>query len=144
MTAPTTPATRMTPTTDRLPVRDWAAVYLHAIDAALDGQDGYYVWSTSDGSNVCDECQDLDGEQFEDLADADFPAHPNCNCTLSFVRLRGRSKKQRALARRRSKLRAKKRREIKAEEKAAAKKRRVARERAAKRKAAKQKTKKRK
>jgi len=41
-------------------------------------------WVT-DGSNVCDDCDELDGEQIDfmdDFDDGDPPKHPNCGCVL--------------------------------------------------------------
>ena len=100
----------------------------HAIDAKRGGVDGYYVWHTDQDSNVCDECEDLDGEQFESLDD--FPdTHPNCRCVTEFVRVAGRTAKQKASARRRSRAKAVARRKAKAEEQ------RKAKQRAKKRKA---------
>lgn len=44
-----------------------------------------YEWFTEADSHVCATCRALDGVQFSDLdstADAPYPAHTGCRCTL--------------------------------------------------------------
>lgn len=53
---------------------------------------GYYIWHIDDASNNCDECLELDGEQFDSLDDLP-DTHPNCNCTVEFVRVEPKKRK---------------------------------------------------
>ena len=43
-----------------------------------DDGEGPYLWTAED--DACDECQDLDGEIFDEMPER---PHPNCNCDIS-------------------------------------------------------------
>ena len=43
-----------------------------------DDGEGPYLWTAED--DACDECQDLDGEIFDEMPER---PHPNCNCNIS-------------------------------------------------------------
>lgn len=42
-----------------------------------------YVWVAED--DACDECQDLDGTEYESPDDAPLPLHPNCKCSIEEI-----------------------------------------------------------
>lgn len=60
------------------------------------GSGGVYVWESSGG---CDDCDALDGAEFDDFEDIP-DSHPNCECEITFV---SRSKKRRPSKKTRSK-----------------------------------------
>lgn len=42
-----------------------------------------YVWVTEDGA--CDDCQAMDGTEYDNPDDASIPLHPNCKCSIEEV-----------------------------------------------------------
>ena len=42
-----------------------------------------YVWVAEDGA--CDECQDLDGTEYDSLDDVPASPHPNCQCRIEAI-----------------------------------------------------------
>ena len=44
-----------------------------------------YVWRSELGENTCDECESMDGEEFESDEDIPPKPHPNCKCEVVIV-----------------------------------------------------------
>ncbi len=42
-----------------------------------------YVWVTEDGA--CEDCQALNGSEYESEDDAPYPLHPNCQCSIEMI-----------------------------------------------------------
>lgn len=41
-----------------------------------------YVWHTANDDSVCEECQDLEGTEYENLADISDDLHWGCRCHI--------------------------------------------------------------
>lgn len=46
-----------------------------------------YIWCTAGDDNVCDECQGLEGTEYESMADVPDDPHPNCRCYIDDVEI---------------------------------------------------------
>ncbi len=44
---------------------------------------GLWTWRAQD--DACDECDDLDGEEYEQEVDVPERLHPNCQCEVEYV-----------------------------------------------------------
>ena len=44
-----------------------------------------YIWHSEQGEHTCDECAELDGQEFDMFDDIPEKPHPNCQCTLERI-----------------------------------------------------------
>lgn len=44
-----------------------------------------YVWHSEQGEHTCDECAELDGQEFDMFDDIPEKPHPNCQCTIEMI-----------------------------------------------------------
>lgn len=44
-----------------------------------------YIWRTMGDDKVCEECQELEGTEYEDMADVPDDPHPDCRCEIEDV-----------------------------------------------------------
>ena len=44
-----------------------------------------YIWHSEKGEHTCDECAELDGQEFDMFDDIPEKPHPNCQCTIERI-----------------------------------------------------------
>ncbi len=44
-----------------------------------------YIWHSEKGEHTCDECAELDGQEFDMFDDIPEKPHPNCQCTIDMI-----------------------------------------------------------
>ncbi len=44
-----------------------------------------YIWHSEQGEHTCDECAELDGQEFDMFDDIPEKPHPNCQCTIEMI-----------------------------------------------------------
>lgn len=54
-------------------------------DLANASQGKIYIWCTSGDDNVCEECQELEGTEYDSMADVPDDPHPNCRCYIDDI-----------------------------------------------------------
>lgn len=54
-------------------------------DLANASEGKIYVWHTAGDENVCEECQELEGTEYDNLADVPDDIHEGCRCYIEEV-----------------------------------------------------------